>query len=72
MMRGSGRESKNVSGPVFGKEPLRLGGEWRSLEGRGGTGGSEVLNIRLGMVAKDSMEWGGRIERLSRMRRIVK
>ncbi len=67
MMRGRGRESKKVSGPVEEEE-------WRPGEGRGGTGGSEEeeeLRIRLGMVAKDLMKGKRNVGRVREQRRGV-
>lgn len=52
MMWGRGRESKNVSGPVLEKVPLRVEGACRLEGGSGGAGGrEEVERMRLGMVA---------------------
>lgn len=51
MMRGRGRESKNVSGAVVEKDSVRVVLAWRLRDGRDGAGGTEEVKIRLGMMA---------------------
>ena len=69
MMRGRGSESKNVSGLVLEKVPLSVVEGWRPGEGRGWTGGSEELRMRLGMVMKDCCRGNGKRTRVNDIRR---
>ena len=70
MMRGRGRESKNVSGPVLEKDSLSVDWDLGPASGRADTGGMGEAGVRLGMVAQYLMKTGRKSRRMKEIRRI--